>query len=99
MIKKIYPKCIERQKAPTLTARGYFLPCCWCDMYKTLHQFESLMKDHLNINNVTDIQDIFHSEEWDEFFRILKEDPDSAPPVCKVLCSTPKKLTKDSDEK
>ena len=109
MIKKLYPKCINGQKPPALTAKGYFLPCCWCDIYKVAHEFSPLMKEHLNINNVTDIRDIFYSEEWDEFFRILKEDPDSAPSVCKFACSSHKhpfkkatyfkKASKDNNEK
>jgi hypothetical protein len=92
---KLYPKCIqasyndgEKAKPPALSARGFFYPCCWCDKYeeKADKEFENLTKEHLRVENVEDVEDIFASDEWADFFDILINDPDNAPSVCKRMC-------------
>ena len=48
---KLYPKCMPDNKAPALSATGYFLPCCWCDGSK-LDKFHRILKPHLHISKV-----------------------------------------------
>lgn len=89
---KLHPKCIDNNKPPALSATGYMLPCCWCDT-ADFRGFESLMKDHLHLDNVNDVRnEIILSEEWDNFFYTLIENPKAAPSVCRRKCATPKEL-------
>ena len=88
-VDKLYPKCMKKNdkgdyigKPCTYDANGYLLPCPWADKKFPL----ALEKFH--ISNVEDpIIDIFQSEEWIEFYRVLQEEPNNAPDLCKLLCS------------
>ena len=95
---KLYPKCMTDNKAPALSATGYFLPCCWCDGDK-LHKFKNLLKPHFHISKVENIKDIFLSKEWDKFFDRLIYTPDLAPKICKRYCSEPKSIKNKIDYK
>jgi len=83
---KLYPRCMDtRKKAPAFSASGYFYPCCWCDNSKS-HEFKNITPEHLHIDNVENLTDIFLSKEWNDFFIMLKENPENAPTVCKKKC-------------
>jgi len=86
---KIYPRCLDQnqRKPPAYSASGWILPCCWADN-KDWAGFEKLVQDHLKLENVDSLDDIFFSDEWDEFFHNLIENPIMAPRVCKVKCCT-----------
>ena len=86
---KLYPRCLdlEQRKPPAYSAAGYILPCCWADT-ANWDGYEKLVQEHLHISNVKDVDEILFSDEWDEFFHNLIENPKLAPRVCKVKCCT-----------
>tara|TARA_X000001316_G_C911987_1_gene27100 strand:- start:425 stop:715 length:291 start_codon:yes stop_codon:yes gene_type:complete len=84
---KLYPRCISGNKPPAYSSTGYILPCCWCDDDKVLEEFDFIMKEHLKLENVETIDDIFLSEEWIDFFKMLNNNSNDAPFVCKKYCS------------
>lgn len=105
---KLYPKCMLKPKGkdlsakpPALSARGYFYPCCWCDKYdeRADKELSSLTQEHLRIDNVDDVTEIFASEEWFYFFDILINDPENAPSVCKRMCGKPRETKEYVDIK
>ena len=44
----------------------------------------------MHIENNENIQDIFDSKEWTEFWDMLLNRPEEAPPVCYEYCASPK---------
>lgn len=88
---KIDPRCRKghgNYKMPTYSATGYIVPCSYADN-QNLDEFSSLMKEHLKVSNVKDIErDILNSTEWKEFHNLLEADPDKAPSVCKFYCGS-----------
>tara|TARA_S200002703_G_scaffold87984_1_gene75937 strand:- start:37 stop:327 length:291 start_codon:yes stop_codon:yes gene_type:complete len=83
----IDPKCLKGTTSFGHDTRGFIMPCCWCAVMMTGDEgLKSLSQDHLKLSNVDSVEQIINSEEWNEFFRILKEQPEDAPQVCKHLC-------------
>lgn len=83
---KLVPKCLSANKEYAYSATRYILPCCYADN-KDFSGFESLMKEHLLVDNVKDIEkNIISSEEWKMFFTMLVDSPDNAPITCKYYC-------------
>ena len=87
-------------KGVAYTAEGYLLPCCWCDrdQPKIRQQFEllGLYEEDLQLSNVDNIySEILQSPEWYTFHKILLEEPNLAPDVCKRKCSKPQFYHKD----
>ena len=103
---KLYPKCHpyweidgEKIKNPDIksvayTARGYLLPCCWCDasqpdQTKSMEMF-GFFDEELKVENVDDIKlEMLESPEWYHFHNTLLQEPHNAPRVCKKKCSKP----------
>lgn len=100
---KLYPKCHpywvedgEKIENPNMngvayTARGYLLPCCWCDNNRpeTIKQFEyfGFYGDHMRLEN-NEVEDIVMSDEWYDFHNMLLFNPEFAPEYpCKKKCS------------
>jgi|TARA_R110000744_G_scaffold376115_1_gene490166 hypothetical protein len=83
------PRCIFKDQDLTLSSEGYFTPCCWIDdeLYRSQPHVNDFFKPHLNIENNDDIQDIFNSKEWTDFWGILLDTPQDAPPVCYEYCA------------
>ena len=82
------PKCIEEDQDITLSSRGFFTPCCWLDdeLYWNQPWVDKFYEEHLNITENKDIKDIFLSREWLDFYTMLKNNPQDAPPVCYEYC-------------
>jgi len=80
---KLCPRCIYEDQEITLSSEGYFTPCCWIDdeLYRNQPRVNDFFKEHLHIENNSNIQDIFDSKEWSEFWDILLNRPEDAPPV------------------
>jgi len=85
------PRCIFKDQDLTLNSQGYFTPCCWLDdeLYRNQPWVDSFFSEHLNITNHDNIQDIFDSKEWVEFWDMLLNRPEDAPPVCYEYCASP----------
>lgn len=87
---QLCPRCIFDDQDLTLSSEGYFTPCCWLDdeLYRSQPYVNDFFKPHLNIENHENIQDIFDSDEWSEFWNILLNKPQEAPPVCWEYCAS-----------
>ncbi len=84
------PRCIFKEQDFVLSSEGYFTPCCWLDdeLYRSQPYVNDFFKEHLNIENNENIQDIFDSKEWQDFWDILLNRPEDAPPVCYEYCAS-----------
>jgi hypothetical protein len=87
---KLCPRCIYEDQEITLSSEGYFTPCCWLDdeLYRNQPYVNTFFKPHLNIELHDNIQDIFDSQEWKDFWDLLLNRPEDAPPVCYEYCAT-----------
>ena len=47
-----------------------------------------MFKEHLKLENNENVEDIFKSKEWTDFYNMLKNKPEQAPPVCKKFCGS-----------
>ena len=47
---------------------------------------QNLYKEHLKISNVDGVDEIIFSEEWLEFFDMLKNRPEDWPDICIKIC-------------
>jgi hypothetical protein len=85
---KIKPRCLDNNKLKELnySASGYLLPCCWVDSdLDSIEQF-GLLNIHLKLENVKNIEEIMQSNEWNNLYRLLTEDQENAPDICKRHC-------------
>ena len=93
---KIKPQCLTRKKGREHakifghTARGWILPCCWCDVVKPDKdpEIKKLMSEKLLLKNNNKIEDIIDSEEWKRFYNTITTPSlyKQAPEVCKRKC-------------
>ena len=93
---RIKPQCLERKeghhhaKIFGHTARGWILPCCWCDSEIPLRdpEIRKLMSEKLLLKNNEKIEDIINSEEWKRFYNTITTPSLYAqvPRVCKRFC-------------
>ena len=88
---ELKPKC-KKDKPYALSSLGYLLPCCWCDKRLSASDEQEGWKKFkdpaLHIDKVESVEEILESKVWQEFWRVLEEEPDNAPPTCKRYCST-----------
>lgn len=89
---KINAKCLKfnilEQKGAAYTSDGYMLPCCWLDD-PPVHNFVKKMglKDpELALENNEKLEDIFGSQQWENFFQLLLNEPDKCSYMCKKKC-------------
>jgi len=81
------PKCIgEHRQARGMTNLGWLLPCCYADGRSVQRDFSDLLKDHLKLETVEKIEDIENSDEWNNFFHMLENNPEKAPYPCHYYC-------------
>ena len=91
---KIKPRCLTYKpksyhKPAAYTADGYMLPCCWLDDPKNDYDIEErfkLKEEHLALDNVEKIEDIYGSKEWEHFFDTLINNPSCAMKQCQYKC-------------
>lgn len=97
---KLYPKChpywydeeipvkFRRQRAVSYTASGYMMPCCWCDQID-MSEFKKLgmLDEELKLENNSSVKQIMLSKQWVSFHKMLIENPENSPTVCKRKCS------------
>jgi hypothetical protein len=89
---KIIPKCLQfhetANKGAAYTSDGYMLPCCWLDD-PPAHNYivECGLKDpELAVANNDSLDEIFTSNQWENFFTILIHSPENASYMCKKKC-------------
>ena len=88
------PKCMLSDRSMSYTNEGNIMPCCWTNTvnYQTQDSNEALinlMKKKLHIDNNKSVDDILNSDEWKDFWDLLKNNPQNAPDKCKQMCSGP----------
>ena len=83
------PKCIHEGQCLGHSAQGYLTPCCFIDAYplKIGNAKDIFYQEKFKISNNENIEDITQSREWIEFYMMLQEEPEKAPPVCHKMCS------------
>jgi MoaA/NifB/PqqE/SkfB family radical SAM enzyme len=80
------PQCLE-DKEYGWDYKGRLLPCCWFWKPQNEHlTFSNIMDDKFKIDKVNNVEEIVNSKEWIEFHRMLKENPENAPDICKYKC-------------
>lgn len=89
---KIKPKCLNfldsKNKGAAYTSDGYMLPCCWMDD-PPVHPYitrAGLKDPELAVANNKNLEDIFSSEQWEQFFTTLIHNPENASYMCKKKC-------------
>jgi len=89
---KINPKCLafntRDNKGAAYTSDGYMLPCCWMDDPPVYRHVKACgLKDpELALENNEKLEDIFTSDQWENFFQTLLNNPEEASYMCKKKC-------------
>lgn len=88
----IKPKCLmfgdKMQKGAAYTSDGFMLPCCWMDdppVYRYIKEM-GLKDEELAVANNEKLEDIFTSDQWENFFQIILNKPQNASYMCKKKC-------------
>jgi hypothetical protein len=89
---KIEPKCLKfntkENKGAAYTSDGFMLPCCWIDdppVYRYVKEC-GLKDPELALSNNERLEDIFTSNQWENFFQTLINNPENASYMCKKKC-------------
>lgn len=88
---KIDPKCLKYSKdnkGAAYTSDGFMLPCCWMDDPPVYRYIKAcgLKDEELLLSNNERLEDIFTSDQWENFFQTLLNDPENASYMCKKKC-------------
>jgi hypothetical protein len=89
---KIEPKCLafgaRDNKGAAYCSDGFMLPCCWLDdppVYRYVKEC-GLKDEELLLSKNEKLEDIFGSDQWENFFRNLLSKPENASYMCKKKC-------------
>ena len=89
---RIKPKCLDFEsrnaKGAAYTSDGFMLPCCWMDD-PPVHRYimeMGLKNEELAVANNEKLEDIFTSDQWENFFQTLLNKPQNASYMCKKKC-------------
>lgn len=101
---KIIPRCLQfheaANKGAAYTSDGFMLPCCWMDdppVYDYIKKC-GLKDEELKVSNNESLEDIFTSDQWENFFTTLLHDPENASYMCKKKCGVGVDLKKLKEE-
>jgi hypothetical protein len=101
---KIEPKCLafgkQENKGAAYTSDGFMLPCCWMDdppVYRYVKEC-GLKDQELALANNTCLEDIFTSNQWEQFFQTLLNEPEKASYMCKKKCGIDVDMDKLKEE-
>jgi len=66
------------------------LPCCWLDNWAAYDDIvqRGLRDDVLKLSKNDSLEQIFGSDQWENFFTTLLTDPNHATATCKRQCGT-----------
>ena len=84
---KFVAQCMNGKMQIAMNNRGVLMPCCWCDHEHTLST--PLFKKMEKVSKVAEadsIEDILFSDEWIEFFDMIKNRPEDWPDICVKIC-------------
>ena len=89
---KIQPRCEKGKESKdyAYSAKGFILPCCWCDTItpQSDPELNKLFNPNLYLSNVDSVDEVILSDEWLNFKKSITIDYDKAPKVCKRYCGT-----------
>ena len=101
---KIKPKCLnyrsQDNKGAAYTSDGYMLPCCWLDdppVYRYV-KLSGLKDEELLLSRNERLEDIFASDQWENFFQTLLNNPENASYMCKKKCGVDIEKNADREE-
>ena len=84
------PLCISKKETTDIghSPLGYLTPCCFtCVNNPEKHKgISQLYGEHLKISNVESVEEIIFSDEWIEFFDMIKNRPEDWPDICVKIC-------------
>lgn len=89
---QIDPKCLKfnnrLSKGAAYTSDGFMLPCCWMDHPNAYDYIvDAGLKDQqLAVANVSSLEEIFTSDQWENFFTTLLYEPENACHMCFKMC-------------
>lgn len=89
---KIIPKCLafntKNNKGAAYTSDGFMLPCCWLDDPPVHRHIKmcGLRDEELLLSRNERLEDIFTSDQWENFFQTLLNNPENASYMCKKKC-------------
>ena len=80
------PQCLLKENATDVghSPLGFLTPCCYtCVNSPEKHKgISQLYAEHLKIDNVDSVEEIIFSDEWIEFFDMIKNRPEGWPDIC-----------------
>ena len=95
--RKLNPQCLYERgihdQQICLNSAGYFTPCCWFDAEDALtedYRIAGFFDPSLNIKNHKNVENIIEGKYWQDFFRLLKNNPKNAPKRCWLMCGSEK---------
>lgn len=91
---ELVPQCFRGREMGHQSS-GYVLPCCWIqgDVEKN---YSLLCNDETKLENIESIEELFDTESYKKFFKILTETPQNAYDICWERCSTASKPHKET---
>jgi organic radical activating enzyme len=92
---KFIPGCLKKHRRTqnrmpgAYTSDGHILPCCQLDHPKHEKDVRAagLRDEELKLENNESVTDIIASDQWNNFFDTLQNDPENAPAICKKYCT------------
>tara|TARA_R110000737_G_scaffold74414_4_gene103496 strand:- start:1513 stop:2421 length:909 start_codon:yes stop_codon:yes gene_type:complete len=98
---EIYADCLKTHltKDIMFNSMGYFIPCCEQDSQVESMEALGFFQEKFHIDNLhtaEDIEAVFMSDTWQNFYMGLIDSPKNAPEMCKSFC---RKRNRIKDEK
>ena len=85
---KLIPRCLYGDRSAAFVNSGHISPCCWVDgdFNQKIEGYKELFTEKMKLENFKTVDEIFLSDEWLNFFKMLKNKPESAPYICWKHC-------------
>ena len=77
----------EQQNCVAFGSHGWYMPCCWCDQSQdTRNNYMDMYSKHLHASTGITPREVLESPEWQNFFKVIFEDPQNSSHVCQKYC-------------
>ena len=82
------PRCLSGDRSPAYVNSGHISPCCWVDGDPNQKEegYKELFTDDMKLDNFETVDKVFLSDQWVDFFSMLKNNPKAAPNICWKHC-------------
>lgn len=91
---ELVPQCLRGREMGHQSS-GYVLPCCWLQG-DVENKYPLLCNKETKLSGIQSIENLFETNSYKEFFKILTETPENAYDICWERCSTVSKPHKDT---